>query len=139
MLRAADTALFRARALGKAQSVLFGAETGLPGVGGYRVGTLNRLKAPGVKVATDDFGTGYSSLPYPARFPVGTVKRDRPFAAQLGENPASAAITEAVVTFARTLGLAVVAEGVKKADQLARVKGLGCPYGRRKTVWDRRC
>lgn len=91
--------------------------------------TLSRLKALGVRVAIDDFGTGYSSLAYLARFPVDTVKLDRSFAAQLPQNPASIAIIEAVVTFARTLGLAVVVEGVERDDQLERVRALGCPYG----------
>ncbi|MER3399129.1 MAG: hypothetical protein C4316_11500 [Chloroflexota bacterium] len=93
------------------------------------VNTLNRLKGLGVRIAIDDFGTGYSSLAYLVRFPVDTIKLDRSFTAQLPQSPASTAIVQAVLTFARSLGLTVVVEGVERVDQLKRVKALGCLYG----------
>jgi diguanylate cyclase (GGDEF)-like protein/PAS domain S-box-containing protein len=87
---------------------------------------LGRLHDRGVRVAIDDFGTGYSSLSYLRRFPVDLVKLDRSFVADLGTDPAAAAIVTAVVTLAETLDMSVVAEGVETAEQLALVTELGC-------------
>ena len=87
---------------------------------------LNDLKDIGVKLALDDFGTGYSSLSYLQRFPVDTVKIDREFVANLGEDPASHTIVAAVIQLAHGLGMTVVAEGVETAEQHRELTALGC-------------
>jgi diguanylate cyclase (GGDEF)-like protein len=91
---------------------------------------LERLRAlvdQGVSLAVDDFGTGYSSLAYLQRFPIDTLKVDRSFVAPLGTDPDAAVLTGAVLRLAETLGLRVIAEGVENHDQLAVLRGLGCP------------
>src|SRR5205814_3204777 len=90
------------------------------------VGALKSLKAIGVEIAVDDFGTAYSSLAHLRRFPVDILKIDHSFVAGLGRNPEDAAIVRAVLALARTLDLAVVAEGVERADQLYELRALGC-------------
>ncbi len=87
-----------------------------------RVGALLDL---GVRLVLDDFGRGYSSLHYLTRFPITGLKLDRAFVAGLGER-STAAITAGVVGIARSLDLAVVAEGVETTEQLAAVQELGC-------------
>jgi len=87
---------------------------------------LGRLHDLGIRIAIDDFGTGYSSLSYLRQFPVDIVKLDRSFVADLGHDPAAAAIVTAVVSLAGALDMSVVAEGVETAEQLAVVTELGC-------------
>ncbi len=90
------------------------------------VRTLQALKELGVGLAIDDFGTGYSSLSYLRRFPVDTLKIDRSFVHALGKDKHATVIVSAVVVLAHTLGLAVTAEGVETAEQLARLCAVGC-------------
>jgi diguanylate cyclase (GGDEF)-like protein/PAS domain S-box-containing protein len=88
--------------------------------------TLQALHGMGVHVSIDDFGTGYSSLAYLKRFPAQTVKIDRSFVSGLPRDHDDAAITQAVIAMAHSLGLEVVAEGVETQAQLDFLLRLGC-------------
>jgi EAL domain-containing protein (putative c-di-GMP-specific phosphodiesterase class I) len=88
--------------------------------------TLQALHGMGVHVSIDDFGTGYSSLAYLKRFPAQTVKIDRSFVSGLPQDRDDAAITQAVIAMAHSLGLEVVAEGVETKAQLDFLLRLGC-------------
>ena len=92
------------------------------------MGTLERLKPLGVRLAVDDFGKGYSSLGYVKRFPVDALKVDRSFVGGICDHPEDLAIVQAVITLGRALGMAVVAEGVETAEQLILLRGLGCDH-----------
>ena len=85
---------------------------------------LGRLRALGVSIAVDDFGTGYSSLQYLERLPLDVLKIDRAFVAGLAGGDRS--LVRTIVSMARSLELATVAEGVETPEQLARVLELGC-------------
>ncbi len=87
---------------------------------------LGRLQERGVQVCLDDFGTGYASLGYLHRFPVSTLKIDRSFVS--GPSRGSK-IIEAVVLMGHNLGMKITAEGIETADDLARVRALGCEMG----------
>jgi EAL domain-containing protein (putative c-di-GMP-specific phosphodiesterase class I) len=90
---------------------------------------LTQLRILGVQLAIDDFGTGYSSLSYLHRFPIDTLKIDRSFVTQMTDNSENAEIVRTIVTLARSLDMAVVAEGVETVDQLRQLGELGCDYG----------
>ncbi len=90
--------------------------------------TLNGLRAQGLGISIDDFGTGYSSLSYLHRFPVDTLKVDRSFVGRMGEGDEDGEIVRTIITLARNLGMAVVAEGVETARQGDLLRGLGCEY-----------
>ena len=93
--------------------------------------TLAELRALGVEVALDDFGTGFSSLGYLGRLPVDTLKVDRTFVAALSSDPDATVLLRTMVNLGTDLGLAVVAEGVETAEELAALRALGyrCAQG----------
>lgn len=88
--------------------------------------TFQQLRDLGLKLAIDDFGTGYSSLSYLRRFPVDYVKIDRAFISGLGDGTEDAAIIQAIISMAHSLGLKVVAEGVENQSQLEFLRSHGC-------------
>jgi diguanylate cyclase (GGDEF)-like protein/PAS domain S-box-containing protein len=87
---------------------------------------LARLRAQGVKLAFDDFGTGFASLRYLTLFPVSRIKIDRAFVKGVGDDPKSAAIVRSLISMARSLGLAVIAEGVETSAQAAFLRNEQC-------------
>lgn len=87
---------------------------------------MQRLSASGIRFYIDDFGTGHSSLDYLRRLPVAGPKIDGAFVSNITEDTGDAAIAHAVIQLARTLGVAVVAEGVETEDQLAFLRREGC-------------
>ena len=90
------------------------------------LGTLSALHRMGVDLSLDDFGTGYSSLAYLKRFPVGKLKIDRSFVADLETDPDDWAIASTIVSMGRSLRMTVLAEGVEKPEQLALLRKMGC-------------
>ncbi|RUT30552.1 EAL domain-containing protein [Paenibacillus zeisoli] len=87
---------------------------------------LNDLRKAGISVSMDDFGTGYSSLSYLHSLPIGCLKIDRSFVSNITSDSDSRAIAEMIISMARQIGLAIVAEGVETEAQVALLKELQC-------------
>jgi diguanylate cyclase (GGDEF)-like protein/PAS domain S-box-containing protein len=87
---------------------------------------LEHLRSIGLEITLDDFGSGYSSLGYLKRFKFHRIKIDRTFVRDLPADADSAAIVDAILAMAKSLGLDVVAEGVENAEQLRFLEERGC-------------
>jgi EAL domain-containing protein (putative c-di-GMP-specific phosphodiesterase class I) len=95
---------------------------GVPGV----VRTLNALRRHDVRLAIDDFGTGYSSLAHLRESPAQQLKLDGTFVRNIGRDGDDDPLVRSLVQLAHSIGMTVVAEWVSSADQLRRLRALGC-------------
>lgn len=95
----------------------------------YTISVLNRLKNIGVQISIDDFGTGYSSFSYLHRLPFDTLKIDRSFVYNVGENGENSQILQSIISLAKNLKKKVIAEGIETRPQLALLQNLGCDFG----------
>ena len=93
------------------------------------IAILTRLSNLGVQLLIDDFGTGFSSLGYVQHFPIDTIKIDRIFIRQMGENGNRSEIARTIVQLANELGLGTIAEGIETEEQLGLLKLMDCGYG----------
>jgi len=88
--------------------------------------TIDELHEIGVALSIDDFGTGYSSLSYLRRLPVGELKIDQSFVANVLLDEQDEVIVRSTIDLGHNLGLVVVAEGVENNEVLERLQELGC-------------
>lgn len=90
---------------------------------------LHTLKALGVRVSLDDFGTGYSSLSCLRDLPIDAIKIDRTFLEGIrapNDIENNLAIIRAITALGKSLGLAIVAEGIEEAVQWELLTAVGC-------------
>jgi diguanylate cyclase (GGDEF)-like protein/PAS domain S-box-containing protein len=79
-----------------------------------------------IGLSIDDFGTGYSNMAYLQRYPVHKVKIDGSFVSGLPGKGDDRAVTDAIISMAKPLGLRVVAEGVETPQQMEYLREHGC-------------
>ncbi len=103
-------------------------ESGLIQDLGVAAGLLAGLRSAGCRVAIDDFGTGYSSLAYLKALPLDYLKIDKKLAQDITGSTRDRIVVRGVIDMARSLGLAVIAEGVETAEQLDLLAKEGCQY-----------
>ncbi len=87
---------------------------------------MTQLKALGIRFSLDDFGTGYSSLTYLRYLPLSELKIDKSFIKEVLSNSRDAAIAKMIISLAKELNVAVIAEGVETAVQRLFLIEHGC-------------
>lgn len=87
---------------------------------------MHALTSFGLTFSIDDFGTGHSSLGRLHQLPISVLKIDQGFIRQLCAQDSTYSIVQAIISMAHALGLHLVAEGVEKVAELARLRDLGC-------------
>lgn len=90
------------------------------------ISLMHEMKRSGIRFALDDFGTGYSSLGQLRHYPIDTLKIDRAFIHDLDTSREDQAISKAIISMSKTLGLTVVAEGVENSKQMAFLRHFQC-------------
>jgi len=90
--------------------------------------SLNALARLDVRLSIDDFGTGYSSLAHLRDFRAAQLKLDGTFIRNVGRDGADDPIVRSIVQLAHSLDMSVVAEWVQSAEQLQRLRLLGCDH-----------
>ncbi len=90
---------------------------------------LQELKALGIRLAIDDFGTGYSSLSYLSQFPFDILKIDKSFVDGAGDATVEQQLVPAIIDLGKMLNMQIVAEGIERSEQLARLRMLTCDFG----------
>lgn len=91
--------------------------------------TIRDLHARGIAVLMDDFGSAYSSLNMLKDINVDAIKLDMKFVDLNADNAAKGLkIIESVIDMAYQLRLAIIAEGAQTAEQVSKLRELGCMY-----------
>lgn len=91
--------------------------------------TIRDLHARGIAVLMDDFGSAYSSLNMLKDINVDAIKLDMKFVDLNADNAAKGLkIIESVIDMAYQLRLSIIAEGAQIAEQVSKLRELGCMY-----------
>jgi EAL domain-containing protein (putative c-di-GMP-specific phosphodiesterase class I) len=93
---------------------------------GGAIRAVQALRRFGVQLALDDFGVGVSSLTALRQCGANVLKLDGTVARNLGATGDDDPIVRAIIQLAHALEMQVVAEWVTSADQLHRLRVLGC-------------
>jgi EAL domain-containing protein (putative c-di-GMP-specific phosphodiesterase class I) len=90
----------------------------------YTYGQIRELRAKGVQIVVDDLGAGYSNLKYIADLEPEVVKLDRSLITEI-ESDRVFRLVRAITRLCADLNAKVVAEGIERVEELARVREAG--------------
>lgn len=87
---------------------------------------LNVLVQQNIEIKLDDAGTGFGGFSYVQELPIGTLKIDKMFVDTLRPGvDAKRPVLDAIVEFAKSSGLAMIAEGVETPEQVSALAAMG--------------
>ncbi len=90
---------------------------------------MKRLRSVGVRFSLDDFGAGQCPLGSLAKLPVNRLKMHRSLIKDMEASHASVAVVAALIDFAGSLGMEILAEGIETPHQLQILQEKGCRLG----------
>lgn len=94
---------------------------------GFR-NALQPLRSLGLRLGVDDAGAGYSSMRHILLLRPDFVKLDRSVVSGIHKDAGKRALATSLVSFAREIEAAVVAEGVEEPEELLEVIRLGADF-----------
>jgi EAL domain-containing protein (putative c-di-GMP-specific phosphodiesterase class I) len=92
---------------------------------GHLKGIIEHYRKRGFQTALDDFGTGYAGLSVLVHFQPDVIKIDRALVDHIDASRASQAIVAGVMKTSEMLGMAVVAEGVERREEIDVLRAMG--------------
>jgi DNA-binding NarL/FixJ family response regulator/EAL domain-containing protein (putative c-di-GMP-specific phosphodiesterase class I) len=90
---------------------------------------LARLRAQGARLAVDNAGAGFASLRHILQLAPDIIKLDTSLTRGVDADRTRRSLASAMIAFAGQMGIAVVAEGMETAAELATLVDLGVGYG----------
>ncbi|RXJ74600.1 hypothetical protein CS022_03260 [Veronia nyctiphanis] len=79
--------------------------------------TIETLRDEGMSIKLDDCGMGYGAFSYLQSLNIDTIKIDHMFVKTIGFESSNTSILDAIIAFAQTSDLSIVAEGVENKRQ----------------------
>jgi len=86
---------------------------------------IRHLHQSGYRILLDDFGTGYSSMAMLKDMSFDTLKIDKSFVDNIGDERGNK-IVDGIIRLAESLELSTIAEGVETREQYEYLKAHGC-------------
>ena len=86
---------------------------------------IRHLHQSGYRILLDDFGTGYSSMAMLKDMSFDTLKIDKSFVDNIGDERGNK-IVDGIIRLAESLELSTIAEGVETREQSEYLKAHGC-------------
>lgn len=86
------------------------------------------IRGNGGQVAIDDYGTGYNSELALVNIPCEYVKLDASFVRNVDKDTNKQALVKNLMSYARSRGIAILAEGVETRDEMATMIAYGVDY-----------
>ena len=86
---------------------------------------ITKFRSKGVKIAIDDFGTGYSNFEYVLTIQPDYLKIDGSLIKDIHTDENALALVKSIVTFSKTMNIALIAEFVHNEEVFNICKSLG--------------
>ena len=86
---------------------------------------VRKLKSAGISLAFDDFGAGFAGLSLLSKFQPDKIKIDREIISDVHKSGPKQAIVHAIIKCCSSLEIAVIAEGVEKAEEWMWLEAAG--------------
>jgi len=90
--------------------------------------SLEKYRQLGYKIAIDDFGAGYGGLKMLSTIEPDFVKIDRHFISDIDRATIKYNLVDAIATACHRIGIAVVAEGIEREEELSVLQNTGIQY-----------
>jgi len=85
-------------------------------------GCLNEFYNKGIDLKLDDAGTGYGGFSYIQELGISTIKIDKMFVDTINSDDLKSSVLDAIISFAKSSNLKMIAEGVEHEHQVKYLK-----------------